>query len=225
MPSLLDLLHVLGDVAVLLAVTVSGIAMCLPQLVRMLRTGSADGLSLPGLLAGAATFTGWDVLLVRAEAYDLLVTNVLASLPWYAVTLLAARRLPLTRSCVVPAAWAATLTTVALGAPGALGIVLGLGSLLAYAPQAVAAWRAPSLAGIAASTWVLCGVQGVAWIAASIPHRLLGGSVYGVVATLATVSVLTALVVRGREPALAAAVEDVFDGVDTDAPDLVTSGA
>ena len=72
----------------------------------------------------------------------------------------------------------------------------------------MSAWTSPSLRGLSPTTWVLNAVQGVIWLHESLHHVLLGGLVYGVVATTASACVLTAIAVR-REAvrALAPAVD------------------
>ena len=84
----------------------------------------------------------------------------------------------------------------------ALGAVLGLGSMLTYTPQAIGAWRAPSLAGISPTTWGLTALEGGVWLVQSLRDGLLGGILSGVIAVAAAAAVLLALRVRGTTPDL-----------------------
>ncbi|ANH38042.1 hypothetical protein I601_1610 [Nocardioides dokdonensis FR1436] len=181
-----------------------GVVPCLPQLGRLLRTGDPSGLSLPALLAGLVNHAAWTVYLSGAGATGLLVGNLLAWLVWTAMTVLAVRGLPRTRACLVPMAWMLVLLVVGTRQPALLGTALGLGSLLVFLPQAVGAWRGPSLAGIAPLTWWLLLVQGLVWFGESLPGLLVGGLAFGVVCTVSSLSVLLALSVRRPRPVLLA---------------------
>lgn len=183
--------------ALLLAfLTVSSVVMAVPQLLRLLRTGDPAGLSGSALLFGTANYTAWSVYLAGAQAWGLLVANLVASLVWYAVVLLALRGLRPRRTWWAPAWWAAALAAVALAAPALLGAMLGFGSLLTYTPQAVGVWRAISLAGVSPTTWTLTAAEGLAWLAQSVRDGLAGGVLSGLIAVVAAVSVLLAIWLR-----------------------------
>jgi uncharacterized protein with PQ loop repeat len=182
----------------LTALTVSSVVLCIPQLVRLLRLGHPAGLSGTSLLFGTVNYTTWSVYLAQERAWGLLVANLVASLVWYAVAVLALRQLPLRRSWWLPVAWAILLALLAVFASSLLGPVLGLGSLFTYTPQAVGVWRVLSLAAVSPMTWALTAVEGVAWLAQSVRDGLAGGVLSGLIATLAAVSVLAALSWRGE---------------------------
>lgn len=189
-------MHLFAELVSFTLLTASGVLLYVPQLAHLLRGGAADGLSLPSLVSGSVNYLAWNVYLLREDATLLLVANVLASLVWYAVTALAVRRLPLTRACLLPAAWTVVLVGTVVAAPELLAVMLAIGSLVTYVPQAVAAWTAPTLAGLAPATWVIAVVQGAAWVVAAVPDGLLGGAVFGLVSAATAVSVLLAVVVR-----------------------------
>jgi len=171
-----------------------------PQLVRLVRTRDAAGLSPTSLLVGSVNHTAWSVYLWWAETWGLLAANLVSSVMWYALTVLGLRLVPLGRSWHVPLAWG--LVVLVAGTQGRilLGVVLGVGSLVTFAPQAVRAWTAPSLRGVSVSTWWLLAAQGVGWSVVSLPAGLIGGSIFGVVALLASASVLAAVAVRKPVP-------------------------
>jgi len=202
------------DALYAVVVVAIGVVPLLPQLSRLARTGDAAGLSLPALLAGLVNYVAWTWYLAPTDATGLLVGNVLAGLVWVAVTAMAVRRLAWSASCLVPVVWALVLLGVVAGAPGLLGSILGVGSLLVFVPQAVGAWRVPSLSGVSAASWWLLLAQGLVWFGESLPGLLVGGLVFGVVCVTASFSVLCALSVRG--PRLAAAATAA-----SDAPDAV----
>lgn len=194
-------MHLLVSTLLFCVVTVSGVLLYVPQLVLLARGGDPAGLSVSSLLSGVVNYAAWDVYLGLSHAWLLLVTNTLALVVWYALTALALRQLPLTRACLAPLAWLALVVALVLVDRTHLGPVLGIGSLLTVAPQAVSVWTVPSVAGLSPTTWALLAVQGVVWLVESLPTGLVGGIVYGVVALVGSVSVLSALAVRSRAAA------------------------
>jgi uncharacterized protein with PQ loop repeat len=209
-------MHLLVSTLLFCAVTVSGVLLYVPQLVMLARGGDASALSVSSLLSGVVNYAAWDVYLGLSHAWMLLATNTLALVVWYALTALALRQLPLTRACLAPLAWLALVVALVLGDRTLLGPVLGFGSLLTVAPQAISVWTVPSVAGLSPTTWTLLAVQGVAWLVESLPTGLVGGVVYGMVALAGSASVLSALAVRGRS------VSTVADAVPQVLVDLPT---
>ena len=209
-------MHLLVSTLLFCAVTVSGVLLYVPQLVMLARGGDASALSVSSLLSGVVNYAAWDVYLGLSHAWMLLATNTLALVVWYVLTALALRQLPLTRACLAPLAWLALVVALVLGDRTLLGPVLGFGSLLTVAPQAITVWTVPSVAGLSPTTWTLLAVQGVAWLVESLPTGLVGGVVYGMVALAGSASVLSALAVRGRS------VSTVADAVPQVLVDLPT---
>lgn len=199
-PDLSPVLSSVLSAALLAVLTVSSVVLFVPQLVRLVRFRDAAGLSGSSLLFGTVNYTAWTVYLADAGSWGLLAANAVASLVWYAVTVLALVRLRPERSWLLPGLWAAVLGAVILLDGAALGAALGVGSLLTYVPQAVNAWRAPSVAGISPTTWGLTFLEGGAWLIQSIRDGLLGGVLSGLIATAAAAAVLAALHVRGPQP-------------------------
>lgn len=193
-------MNAIVSAAVLALLTVTTVLLSVPQLVRLVRTGDPSGLSPTSLLFGAANYTAWNVYLVQAGAWGILVANALATLVWFSICGLALPQLRPSRSWWLPTAWAAGLLGVVLVAPVLLGPLLGLGSLLTYTPQAVGVWRAVSLAGISPATWSLTAVEGLVWLGQSLQDGLVGGVLSGLITLAAATSVLTALVWTNVEP-------------------------
>ncbi|GAA2140493.1 hypothetical protein GCM10009844_10150 [Nocardioides koreensis] len=213
-------MHLLVSTLLFCLFTVSGVLLYVPQLVLLARGGDASALSVSSLLSGVVNYAAWDVYLGLSHAWMLLVTNTLSLVVWYALTALALRRLPLTGACLAPLAWLALLVALVLVDRSLLGPVLGFGSLLTVAPQAISVWTVPSVAGLSPTTWTLLAVQGVAWLVQSLPTGLVGGIVYGVVASAGSASVLSALALRGRA---IPAVADVVPRVRGDLPAPATT--
>ena len=213
-------MHLLVSTLLFCAVTVSGVLLYVPQLVMLARGGDASALSVSSLLSGVVNYAAWDVYLGLSHAWMLLATNTLALVVWYALTALALRQLPLTRACLAPLAWLALVVALVLGDRTLLGPVLGFGSLLTVAPQAISVWTVPWVAGLSPTTWTLLAVQGVTWLVESLPTGLVGGVVYGMVALAGSASVLSALAVRGRS---VSTVADAVPQVMSDLPTPATT--
>jgi uncharacterized protein with PQ loop repeat len=189
----------------LVALTASSVVLCVPQLVRLIRVGHPAGLSGASLLFGTVNYTGWSGYLAWEQAWGLLAANVVASLVWYAIVVLALPRLRPSRSWWLPLGWAVALGLVGLVDLALVGPILGIGSLLTYTPQAIGVWRVLSLAAVSPATWMLTAVEGLTWLLQSVKDQLAGGVLSGGVATAAAVSVLTALLIRGpRRPLVVA---------------------
>ncbi|OWP36686.1 PQ-loop domain-containing transporter, partial [Raoultella ornithinolytica] len=135
----------LSTVLLFCLLTVPSVVSFVPQLLRLARTGDTAGLSATALLTGCVNYTAWSVYLWPTGQAGLLVTNVLASLVWYALAALALRRLPLDGALGGPGCWALVVALAAGLRPDLLGLLLGLGTVLAHAPQAARAWTSPSL--------------------------------------------------------------------------------
>ncbi len=185
-----------ASVLLLAVITVTGVTLSIPQLLRLLRSRDAAGLSATSLLFGSVNVAAWTLYLADARAWGLVASNVLASLVWFAVVALALRALRPTWSWWLPAAWLVVLLAVILLDRPVLGTVLGLGSLLTYTPQALRVWQTDTVSGISAATWVITAVQSIAWVIQSAADGLPGGIVSGTVTTLTAASVLTAVAVR-----------------------------
>lgn len=183
---------------VLCLLTVTSVVLHVPQLVALARSGDPAGLSASALLAGVINYSAWTVYLWTSQSWALLVTNLLASLVWYAVAALALPRLHRTRGCLAPAAWLLVLVGVGATDPALLGPLLGVGALLMFVPQAVSAWTLPSLTGLSPASTMLSAALGVAWVMQSLPDALVGGLLFGIVAATGSASVLVAMAVRGR---------------------------
>lgn len=211
-------MHLLVSTLLFCVFTVSGVLLYVPQLVLLVRGGDASALSVSSLLSGVVNYAAWEVYLGLSHAWLLVVTNTLALVVWYALVALALRQLPLTRACLAPLAWLALLVALVVTDRSLLGPVLGFGSLLTIGPQAISVWTVPSVAGLSPTTWGLLAVQGVAWLVESLPTALVGGIVYGVIASVGSLSVLSALAVRGRTvQSVAGAVPQVMSDLPTPA--------
>jgi uncharacterized protein with PQ loop repeat len=192
-------------VLVLLAsgvVAVIGVLLPLPQLVRLLRTRDAAGLSPAGWANGSVSFVAWTAYLAVEQSWPLLVATVIAAPPWFAITVLVLRYAEhgTARVWAPVATWLATLglfATLALWTPGPLAAALGLSALWSLGPSLLELVRAVDLSGVSAGTWWLVVVEGVANLVAGWGDT--APVVYGVLVASFGSAALVTLTVR-RNP-------------------------
>ncbi|WP_432490803.1 SemiSWEET family transporter [Kineococcus gypseus] len=151
-----------------LAAAAVGIATGVPQIVRLLRSGDASGLSFSSSVLGALASGTW-------LAYGLLLLDpaqVLANAPGLAcavvTVVLAGRRLgvPLRRAGAAAAAWVPLGVGAHLAGGAALvGVLATVVSLVRMLPQVRTALGRGSLAGLAPGTFVLTQLSAVLWTA------------------------------------------------------------
>lgn len=151
-------------VAVFGALTASlALAFGVPQFLRIRRTGSVAGVSLPSITNTLVSTTAW--LLYGLQLRDVWVTlTSFAGLPALAATFVLVLRRGGSRTGMwIPVAWAALLTLAAVLAPwlpSAFPAILGCSVLWYVTPAAVTAWRSADISGLAPGTWWLLAVDG-----------------------------------------------------------------
>ncbi len=186
-----DLLVILSGAAT----TALAFSFGLPQWLRVRRTGSVSGVSLPSITNTLVSTVAW--LVYGLHIHDVWVTATsVAGLPALVATFVAVlRRSPDRTGMWLPVTWAALLTACAVAtpwAPALFAAVLG-GSILWYVvPAALTAWRSADVSGVAAGTWWLLALDG-----------LVAGS-YGVLAgvtaylTYAAIALVGAVIILAR---------------------------
>ena len=182
--------------------TALALAFGVPQWVRVRRTGSTAGVSLPSITCTLISTTAW--LLYGLHLRDVWVTSMsLAGMPALLATFVVVLRAGGSRDgMAVPLAWASLLTLTAVLAPWAPPVfptVLGFSVAWYVVPAAVTAWRSADVSGIAAGTWWLLVVDGLLAGAYGVLAAVPASVVYAVVATLGA-SVVLARVLGWRMP-------------------------
>ncbi|WP_337061874.1 SemiSWEET family transporter [Kineococcus sp. G2] len=143
-----------------------GIVTGVPQLVRLLRSPDASGLSFSSSVLGvlgAGTWLTYGLLLLDAAQ---IVANVPGLTCAAATAVLAARRLgvPLSRGLAAVAAWTPLVVAAHLaGGATLVGALATAVSLVRMVPQVRTAFGSGSLAGLAPGTYVLTQVSGALW--------------------------------------------------------------
>jgi uncharacterized protein with PQ loop repeat len=174
--------------------TALALAFGVPQFLRVRRTGSVAGVSLPSITNTLVSTSAW--LVYGLHLRDVWVTAMsVAGIPALLATFVVMLRAGGDRAGMwLPVSWAAMLATTAVltpWAPGAFPTVLGCSVLWYVTPAAVTAWRSPDVSGLASGTWWLLVVEGLLAGAYGVLADVPASVVYAVVAGLGAVVVLT----------------------------------
>jgi len=140
------------------------LAFGLPQFLRVRRTGSVAGVSLPSVTNTVVSTTAW--LVYGVHLHDVwVVLTAAVGLPSLVATFVAVVRRSDERAGMwLPLLWAALLAVTAAltpRLPALFPAVLGASALWYVTPAAATAWRSADVSGIAAATWLLLAVDGV----------------------------------------------------------------
>jgi uncharacterized protein with PQ loop repeat len=174
--------------------TALALAFGVPQWLRIRRTGSVAGVSLPSITNTIVSTTAW--LFYGLHLRDVWVTATsVAGLPALIATFVVVVRHGGSRSGMwIPVTWAALLASAAAllpWAPAVFPTILGASVLWYVTPAAITAWRSADVSGIASGTWLLLmldgGFAGAYGVLADVPASV----VYAVVASLGALVILT----------------------------------
>ncbi len=175
-----------------------------PQLTRLVRTGSAAGLSLESLANSTVSLVAWTVYgIVHSSVW--VVASSLVGMPAIVLTLAVAMRGGLRLRPLLPAVWTGLLVVTAgvdlLAGTRVLDVVLGCSILWFVAPAAVTAWRSWDVSGIAWQTWALLALEGLVFGVYGMAADVGADRVYGIAALVGTGAILSRLTVGDRRPA------------------------
>jgi len=140
------------------------LAFGVPQWLRVRRTGSVAGVSLPSVTNTVVSTAAWLVYGVHLHDFWVILTAAVG-LPSLVGTFVAVVRRSDERAGMwLPLTWAALLAGTAAATPWLPTLfpaVLGASALWYVTPAAVTAWRSADVSGIAAGTWLLLAVDGL----------------------------------------------------------------
>lgn len=195
--------------AMLIVANVLGAGMIVPQVVRLHRRGSADGLSGVWVGISIALNLWWTAYALNGHLWGLLpVSTVAAGL--YITIALQHRRIaggatgrPLATGFIA----SAVLPVVGLAVGGweGAGLAIGLAYGLQFVPAAAAAVRANDVGGISPTTWSMAAIEAVIWLMYGTTTRdpaLIVGGFGGAVMALAILVRLAQLANRGPQTAM-----------------------
>ena len=170
--------------ALVVVANVMGVGMIVPQVARIHRLRSADGVSGVWIGVGIAMNTWWTIYGVAESLPGILPVSVLAA----ALYLVMARQFislvgrPGWRPLVVGmlVVGVAPLPALALGGFTAAGLVVGLAYGLQFFPAVVSAMRSRDCRGVSPLTWSMALVEAAIWVTYGLASDdralLIGGS-------------------------------------------------
>lgn len=173
-----------------------------PQIVRLVRTRSVEGVSGPTTWLGLAINAGWMAFGIARGLLPVAVLSLAYVVGYAAIAVLLVRGGNRSGVGTALAAAAAMVgTTAALGWT-VLGTALALTVGVQFVPQVLLAWRGTDLTALAAGTYVVCGLDGIVWGGYGVLRAEMPLVLYGLV--MSSVAVLV-LVPKRRWTARAAA--------------------
>src|SRR5690554_5969126 len=156
--------QVLATIAVVLATILAGLSL-VPQILKLVRTRDAAGVSATWPAIGFVTNAAWCAYLLQAGLWPASISTMLMVV-FYSVVMwgLARAGRSLGGSIARGVLWTATLVAItAVGGWLALGTVLGFSQFLQVAPAIITAYRTARPTGIAPATWWIAGSEGLLW--------------------------------------------------------------
>lgn len=164
----------------------------LPQLLRLLRTRSTVGLSLPTAVLATVTMWAWCCYTVRVRDIPALVSSVIPLLVWSSITTFTTLALPSLRKAQIAMA---LLGLLALPLHPALSAPIAVcGSLVWIVPQGIHALRSSRLHAVSQAAYTLVLVENVLWIA----YGVLVGHLAYAAAPLVQIPMSIMIVLRSR---------------------------
>jgi uncharacterized protein with PQ loop repeat len=144
--------------------TLVGLSRALPQLLRLLRTQGASGVSADSSATSSVVSFGWMAYgILSVQPYVILATG-LSGIVYALITLAGLRFGRSIKEIRVAPLWCVVLLLVYLWAgQSSLGVVLAVSVLVANLPQVRVAFRETDLTDLSLGTWLLCFIDGLVW--------------------------------------------------------------
>lgn len=161
--------------------TLIGLVRALPQLLRLVTTRDAHGVSLDTAATSSVVSFGWATYGVLTDQLPVTLATGSSGVVFALITVSAlrlGRRVAELRTAPV---WLAVLVAVTwLARSGGLGVALPVSVLVANVPQLLVAYREPDLTGLSLSTWSLSVSDGVVWASYALVTGDVAILVFGV---------------------------------------------
>lgn len=204
--------------AVGLAATLLAFAYTVPQLRKLITTGTAAGVSIAALANSTVSNIAWTTYGVVEHEIWVILPSLLA-LPGTAGAVVMAWRAGGSRDRLwLPVVWTLLIASLTALIP-VLGsrpivVVLGCSAALLVTPAALTAWRSHDVSAIAASAWAMLIVDAALAGAYGLLADIDANLIYALVATSGAVLILTRLAVPPHVHARLVRVPALPDGVD-----------
>ena len=180
--------------------TLIGLTRAFPQLLRLLRTRDAHGVSLDTAATSSVVSFGWAAYGVLTDQLPVILATGSSGVVFALITVFAlrfGRRVIELRTAPV---WLVVLLIVAAVArAGGLGVLLPISVLVANLPQLIVAYREPDLTGLSPSTWLLSMSDGVVWAIYALVTNDLAILVFGVLQLTTSAAIVARRWAWGRD--------------------------
>lgn len=182
MTALISVLSIIG--------TTTGAGMLVPQMLRLRRHPSTEGVSAKWIGVGLAMNSWWLAYSVASELWGLLPVSVVSIGLYLDIARSFVRLSPASprRAIAVGSVMIGWIPAAFLSVAGwpAAGLAIGLCYGIQFVPAAVTVWRADRLDGVSPATWILAVIEAGAWFAYGVltgdPALLIGGGGGGLMA-------------------------------------------
>lgn len=187
----------------LVLATVLGVGMVVPQVRRLHRTASTDGVSIVWIGVGVAMNLWWTAYAVRSELWGLLPVSVSGVALYFTMTVQFVR-LKGTSTLrgfafgaivlgIVP------LPALLLGGIEAAGVAVGLCYAVQFIPAAIESFRSEDIRGLSFSTWLMALGEALIWVIYGLVVVDLALIIGGAGGSLAS-AVIVGQLIRVRKP-------------------------
>jgi uncharacterized protein with PQ loop repeat len=149
--------------------TLVGLVRALPQLLRLVTTRDAHGVSLDSAATSSIVSFGWATYGVLTDQLPVTLATSSSGVVFALITLFAlrlGRRVAELRAA--PVWFVVLLVVTAVTRDDGLAVLLPVSVLVANVPQLVVAFREADLTGLSPSTWLLSMSDGAVWLAYSL---------------------------------------------------------
>ncbi|GIJ48928.1 hypothetical protein Val02_58140 [Virgisporangium aliadipatigenens] len=183
-----------------------GTAVSVPQIVRLIRSSHADGVSYPTALLGVLMAGTWLAYGLASRDPAQIVANVPGLIGMVVVAVLVARRTSASRlwSALTVAGWIGIAgAAYALGGPLALGFSATVISIVRQAPQLIMVLQPGPLDGLAPTSYLLAIGSAVLWSVYGLGTAQ--PPVYGTALTTVAISLVVLMRTLRSDPVPAAA--------------------
>ena len=171
--------------------TLVGLVRALPQLVRLVRTRDAHGVSIDSTAASAAISFGWATYGLWTDQLPVTLATTSSGLVFVLITLLAIRHGRRPTELKAASVWVVVLIVTGwLGGSAGLGVLLPVSVLVGNLPQVVTTYRERDLSGLSASTWTLSVADGLVWGGYSLITGDIAIGVFGVLQTVSSFAIV-----------------------------------
>lgn len=180
--------------------TILGLLRAAPQLLRLLRSREAYGVSVDTALTSAIVSSGWVVYAIFTDQPFVILATAPTAVIFVAIAILALRYGRRVSEIKIAPLWLLVLlATALLGGKSGLGVLLPISVLVANLPQLWIATREGNLADLSLGTWLLCLADGLIWGA----YALLRGDIpilFYAIFQLSTSGPIVALKIARKSP-------------------------